>query len=83
MEQLHNSSLKSLWLESKILIKSIPSKFCKMAKSEISSVNEKRETDQIPALLNIGRCELLTIYGSMKVGAKSADWNIGKILETM
>ena len=41
---------------------------------------EKRESEELPPLVQIGTCGLHTIPGSMKAGVKYSNKNIGKIL---
>ena len=42
---------------------------------------EKRESEELPPLIQIGTCGLHTIHGSMKDGVKNSNLNIGKILK--
>ena len=42
---------------------------------------EKRESGELPPLIQIGTCGLHTIHGSMKTGIKNSHWNTGKILK--
>ena len=42
---------------------------------------EKRESEELPPLMQIGTCDLRTIYGSMKAGVENSNWNIEKILK--
>ena len=45
--------------------------------------NEKRQFNDLPALLNIGTCGLHTMHGSLKAAIKSSDWVMGKVLKAM
>ena len=43
--------------------------------------SEKKESEELASLMQIGTCGLRTIHGSMKAGVKNSNWNIGKILK--
>ena len=42
---------------------------------------EKRKSEELPLLIQIGTYGLHIIHGSMKAGVKNSNWNNGKILK--
>ena len=42
---------------------------------------EKRDSKELPPLIQIWTSGLHTIHGSMKAGVKNSNWNIGKIFK--
>ena len=44
---------------------------------------EKRESEELPPLIQIRTCSLHTIHDSMKAGVQNSNWNIGKILKAV
>ena len=45
--------------------------------------DEKLESKDLPITLNIGSCSQHSVHGALKMGMKSVDWNIEKILKSM
>ena len=45
--------------------------------------DEKLESKDLPKTLNIGSCSQHAVNGALKMGMKSVDWNVEKILKSM
>ena len=45
--------------------------------------DEKLESKDLPKTLNIGSYKQHSVHGALKMGMKSVDWNVEKILKSM
>ena len=44
---------------------------------------ERRDSDELSCVVDLGTCGLHTVYGSLKNGVKCSRWNTGNLLKSL
>ena len=46
-------------------------------------LDELREQDELPSIINVGSCCLHVLHGPFQIGIKKVDWQLGKVMKAM